>query len=180
MNPSDFSTISFPGLGLEMNPDRVISIGPLNIHFYGLIIACGLLLAVVYGMRRSKQFGFTQDDVLDPPQKPAPGEKVARLQPVIHIIAAFSFSPTFRLFGQFVHLFLHPYTAKAYRSPTPETILHSASAPLSANLQSHFPLCPLFVPATDPSLRPQLNIPANMITLCLYNFNTHVGILLSV
>ena len=65
MNPSDFSTISFPGLGLEMNPDRVISIGPLNIHFYGLIIACGLLLAVAYGMRRSKQFGFTQDDVLD-------------------------------------------------------------------------------------------------------------------
>ena len=65
MNPSDFSTISFPGLGLEMNPDRVISIGPLNIHFYGLIIACGLLLAVVYGMRRGKQFGFTQDDILD-------------------------------------------------------------------------------------------------------------------
>ena len=65
MNPSDFSTISFPGLGLEMNPDRVISIGPLNIHFYGLIIACGLLLAVAYGMRRGRQFGFTQDDVLD-------------------------------------------------------------------------------------------------------------------
>ena len=65
MNPSDFSTISFPGLGLEMNPDRVISIGPLNIHFYGLIIACGLLLAVVYGMRRGKEFGFTQDDILD-------------------------------------------------------------------------------------------------------------------
>ena len=65
MNPSDFSTISFPGLGLEMNPDRVISIGPLNIHFYGLIIACGLLLAVAYGMRRGRQFGFTQDDILD-------------------------------------------------------------------------------------------------------------------
>ena len=65
MNPSDFSTISFPGLGLEMNPDRVISIGPLNIHFYGLIIACGLLLAVAYGMRRGRQFGFTQDDILE-------------------------------------------------------------------------------------------------------------------
>ena len=32
---------------------------------YGLIIAVGLMLAVVYGMRRAPQFGVTEDHVLD-------------------------------------------------------------------------------------------------------------------
>ena len=65
MNPSDYLSISFPFLGLELNPPRTLDLGPLSIHFYGMIIACGLLLAVWYGMRRSKQFGFTQDDIID-------------------------------------------------------------------------------------------------------------------
>ena len=65
MNPSNYSSISFPFLGLELNPPRSLELGPLNIHFYGIIIACGLLLAVLYGLRRSKQFGFTQDDIID-------------------------------------------------------------------------------------------------------------------
>ena len=60
-----YSGISFPGLGLEFNPDRVLQIGPLNIYFYGLIIACGLCLAAVYGLRRCRQFGLKQDDVID-------------------------------------------------------------------------------------------------------------------
>lgn len=60
-----YSTISFPGLGLEMNPLRAIDLGPLSIHFYGLIIAIGLILAAVYGMKRSKQFGLNEDLVLD-------------------------------------------------------------------------------------------------------------------
>ena len=60
-----YTTIAFPGLGLEMNPPSYIPIGPLSIHFYGVIIALGLVLAVVYGMRRSKQFGLTEDHILD-------------------------------------------------------------------------------------------------------------------
>ncbi len=60
-----YSGISFPIFGIQIDPPRSISVGPLSIHFYGLIIACGLLLAVVYGLRRSKEFGFTQDDILD-------------------------------------------------------------------------------------------------------------------
>ena len=60
-----YTTISFPGLGLELNPPSQFSIGPLSIHFYGVIIALGLVLAVVYGMRRSKQFGLTEDHILD-------------------------------------------------------------------------------------------------------------------
>ena len=53
MNPQYFSTISFPFLGLEINPPRVFSIGPLSIHLYGLMIALGLILAVMYCCRRS-------------------------------------------------------------------------------------------------------------------------------
>jgi phosphatidylglycerol:prolipoprotein diacylglycerol transferase len=60
-----YTAISFPGLGLEFDPIRSFSIGPLTIHLYGVIIAIGLVLAVVYGLRRSKAFGLTQDDILD-------------------------------------------------------------------------------------------------------------------
>jgi phosphatidylglycerol:prolipoprotein diacylglycerol transferase len=65
MNPSDFSTISFPGLGIEINPIRAIEIGPFSFHLYGLIIALGLLLAVLYACKRSRQFGLTADDLTD-------------------------------------------------------------------------------------------------------------------
>ncbi len=64
-NPDDYSVISFPALGLEMNPGRSLSLGPLTIHYYGIVIALGLLLAVFYGMRRSKKFGLKSDDILD-------------------------------------------------------------------------------------------------------------------
>jgi len=60
-----YTTISFPNLGLEFNPPRFIEIGPLTIHFYGIIIAVGLLLAVLYGLRRKTQFGLVEDDILD-------------------------------------------------------------------------------------------------------------------
>ena len=65
MNPRNFSIISFPFLGIEMDPPRSISLGPLSIHFYGLVIALGLVLAVVYACRRSKEFGIKEDDLLD-------------------------------------------------------------------------------------------------------------------
>ena len=60
-----YTNISFPSLGIDINPPRVFDIGPVSIHMYGLIIAFGLMLAVVYGMRRTKQFGVTEDHVLD-------------------------------------------------------------------------------------------------------------------
>jgi len=59
------SPISFPGLGIEINPPQGFSIGPLNIQFYGIIIAFGLILAVIYGLKRKKQFGLTEDDLID-------------------------------------------------------------------------------------------------------------------
>ena len=66
MNPSNYSSISFPFLGLEVNPPRSLSLGPLNIYLYGVAIALGLILAVVYVCRRSKEFvGLSDDDILD-------------------------------------------------------------------------------------------------------------------
>ena len=65
MIPANYSTISFPSLGIEVNPGRALTLGPLTIHYYGLIIAVGLMLAVVYACRRSSQFGMKQDDLLD-------------------------------------------------------------------------------------------------------------------
>ena len=61
----DYSTISFPALGIEWDPIRSFSIGPLNIHLYGILIATGLLLAVLYACRRSRQFGLTEDTLTD-------------------------------------------------------------------------------------------------------------------
>ena len=65
MNPSDYSVISFPFLGLEVNPPRGFSIGPLDVRLYGVIIACGMMLAVWYACKRSKEFGLKADDLLD-------------------------------------------------------------------------------------------------------------------
>ena len=60
-----YTNISFPSLGIDIDPVREFSLGPVSIHMYGLIIAFGLFLAVVYSMRRAKQFGVTEDHILD-------------------------------------------------------------------------------------------------------------------
>ena len=59
------SPITFPGLGLELNPAVGFRIGSFSVNFYGLIIAVGLILAVLYGWKRSKQFGIKGDDITD-------------------------------------------------------------------------------------------------------------------
>ncbi len=65
MNPSNYSFISFPSLGIEVNPPRTLSLGPLTAHYYGLIIAIGMVLAVLYACRRCKDFGIREDDLMD-------------------------------------------------------------------------------------------------------------------
>ena len=59
------SPISFPGLGIEINPSDGFSIGNFTIKWYGVIIALGVLLATVYVLRRVKQFGLKEDDILN-------------------------------------------------------------------------------------------------------------------
>ena len=57
--------IDFAGLGLKINPPSKFTIGSIDVHLYGIIIALGLILAVVYAMRRKEQFGLSEDDLLD-------------------------------------------------------------------------------------------------------------------
>ena len=65
MIPANYSRISFPFLGLEVDPGRGFQLGPLTVHYYGAVIALGLVLAVVYALHRSKEFGLKEDDILD-------------------------------------------------------------------------------------------------------------------
>ena len=65
MNPANYSAISFPAVGIEVNPGRVLELGPLTIHYYGAIIALGLLLGMLYSCKRGKLFGLKENDILD-------------------------------------------------------------------------------------------------------------------
>ncbi len=65
MNPANYSAIAFPSLGIELNPPRALTIGSFSFYYYGLIIAVGLVLAVLYACKRSKEFGLKEDDLLD-------------------------------------------------------------------------------------------------------------------
>ncbi|MGM9520916.1 MAG: prolipoprotein diacylglyceryl transferase [Oscillospiraceae bacterium] len=60
------AAISFPMLGdFSINPSNYITIGNFKIYWYGIIIAAGFLLAVIYASKRAKQFGLTPDNILD-------------------------------------------------------------------------------------------------------------------
>lgn len=61
------NTILFPGLGgieLHINPVAAEIFGR-PITWYGIIIAAGFLLAAVYVLRRSEEFGLNEDIVVD-------------------------------------------------------------------------------------------------------------------
>ena len=60
-----YTEISFPALCIALDPPKYLQIGPLMIYYYGVIIACGLMLAVVYACKRSGEFGLKEDDILD-------------------------------------------------------------------------------------------------------------------
>jgi len=59
-------TVAFPGLGLEFHLDRVaFRLGDFAVYWYGIIIAVGFLLAVVYCYHKAPKLGIRQDDVID-------------------------------------------------------------------------------------------------------------------
>lgn len=59
-------TVSFPGLGLEFQLNRVaFHVGSWPVYWYGVIIAAGFLLAVMYCSRQAPRFGIRQDDIID-------------------------------------------------------------------------------------------------------------------
>lgn len=58
--------VQFPGLGLEFEVNRVaFSLGGLNVYWYGLIIAGGLLLALLFAFRYAVDFGIDADRLVD-------------------------------------------------------------------------------------------------------------------
>lgn len=60
------NTVEFPGLGLSFNVDPVaFKLGSLQIYWYGIMIALGVVLAFVVGMRKAKQFGVNQDRLIN-------------------------------------------------------------------------------------------------------------------
>lgn len=60
------STVTFPGLGLAFNvKDIAFRVFGWPIHWYGIIIATGFLLAVAYCSRKADIYGVEQDDIVD-------------------------------------------------------------------------------------------------------------------
>lgn len=60
------NVVSFPGLGLEFELNRVaFNLFGKDVYWYGVIIAVGFILAVLYGCRRAAPFGVDQDKVID-------------------------------------------------------------------------------------------------------------------
>ena len=60
------SAISFPMLGnFSINPPSYFTVFGRNIYFYGVLIALGFLLAILYCGRRSREFGIRADDFYD-------------------------------------------------------------------------------------------------------------------
>lgn len=59
-------TITFPNLGISVNPSPVaFTLLGKDVYWYGIIIAAGFILAVLYAMGRCREFGLTDDNILD-------------------------------------------------------------------------------------------------------------------
>ena len=60
------SVISFPALGnLSLNPPSYFTVFGRPIYFYGVLIALGFLLAILYCSRHAPDFGIKPDDFYD-------------------------------------------------------------------------------------------------------------------
>lgn len=60
------NTVSFPGFGLEFTLNRVaLQLFGKDIYWYGVIIACGFLLAMVYCYRKASFFGVDGEKLMD-------------------------------------------------------------------------------------------------------------------
>ena len=57
--------VKFENLGLTFHLNRVaFNIFGINIYWYGIIIAFGLILAFIYAIREAEKTGLSQDDLL--------------------------------------------------------------------------------------------------------------------
>lgn len=62
----NFTTVFFDGLGIEFDlPSVAFSIGGYEVHWYGIIIAFGFALAVLYGGRMAYKWKMSLDGMTD-------------------------------------------------------------------------------------------------------------------
>lgn len=65
-DPALGTSLSFPGLGLELSLNReAVFIGPLTIYWYGIIVVTGIALGIWYAVWRAGQFGIDRDRITD-------------------------------------------------------------------------------------------------------------------
>ena len=58
--------VTFPGLGLSFELNRVaFTIGGMNIYWYGVLIAAGIVLAILFAFRHCAEFGIDGDAMTD-------------------------------------------------------------------------------------------------------------------
>lgn len=62
----EYDTITFPGLGIEININPVaFSVGSFNVYWYGIIIAIGMLLCFGLAVKQARANNFSPDLVYD-------------------------------------------------------------------------------------------------------------------
>ncbi len=60
------NNVQFPGLGLEFQVNRVaFTIGGMEIYWYGILIALGMMLGVIFALYKAKSFGINDDRFID-------------------------------------------------------------------------------------------------------------------
>lgn len=61
------ATITFPlfGEGFALDLPRWFTIFGFRVHFYGVFLGLGLVVGAIYALKRAKDFGLTQDNILD-------------------------------------------------------------------------------------------------------------------
>ena len=63
---SDFTRVYFDGLGIDFDlPSVAFSIGTYEVHWYGIVIAFGFALAVLYGGRMAYKWKMSLDGMTD-------------------------------------------------------------------------------------------------------------------
>lgn len=66
MSTAILNSVAFPKLGLEFEFDPVaFSIGDIHVAWYGILIAAGILLAMVFAMTQCKKFGIIADKLMN-------------------------------------------------------------------------------------------------------------------
>lgn len=60
------NTVAFPGLGMAFNVKEIaFRVFGWPIHWYGVIVALGFLIAVIFCTRRAPRYGIEEDDIMD-------------------------------------------------------------------------------------------------------------------